>query len=59
METKISAKRCIVTGWIFMNLFIFKTKVDCNLQAGQKCGVLHEHRDIYNSAHVVVSTEDR
>ena len=35
----------------------FPLKVDC--RAGQKCGVLHEHRKNYNSAHVVISTEDR
>ena len=32
-------------------------KVDC--RAGEKCGVLHELRKNYNSAHVVISTEDR
>jgi len=35
----------------------FGTQVDC--RAGQKCGVLHELRKNYNSAHVVISTEDR
>ena len=44
-------------GFIIKKALHFLPKVTC--RDGQKCGVLHELRKNYNSAHVVVSTEDR